>query len=80
MKIRGIRVNQWLKQESMQNLVRRIFPGTFVRVQRRKGRQCVLWWSGNASYEDMRALADEIEVALPVKAALRIECQRIPST
>jgi hypothetical protein len=41
-------------------------------------RKYELWWSGNASDADMRELADEIEVALPAKAAGIIECRRMP--
>jgi hypothetical protein len=83
MMVRGIRVNQWLRQSSVQKLVRKVFPGTRVRVRARYGdepgeRTYELWWSGVASAADMRALADEIEAALPVKAAGIIECRRIP--
>ena len=76
MKVRGIRVSQWLKQSSMQNLVRRLFPGTRVRVKRtRRGYE--FWWAGTATAADMRALADEIEATLPAKAACKIECRPI---
>jgi len=83
MMIRGVRVNQWLKQKSVQNLVRQVFPGTRVRMRNRywgeRGeRKYELWWAGNASDADMRALANEIEAALPAKAAGMIECRRIP--
>ena len=33
-----------------------------------------LRWTGDASYEAVRALADEIEAAVPTRAALSIEC------
>jgi hypothetical protein len=74
-------VNQWLTQGSVQNLVRRVFPGTRVRARAGGGpgeRRYALWWSGNVSDADMRELAGEIEAALPAKAAGRIECRRIP--
>jgi hypothetical protein len=83
MMIRGVRVNQWLKQKSVQNLVRQVFPGTRVRMRNRYrggpgARKYELWWAGNASDADMRELANEIEAALPAKAAGMIECRRIP--
>jgi hypothetical protein len=81
MMVRGIRVSQWLTQRSVQRLVRQVFPGTRVRVRncrRARGRAYELWWSGQTSAADMRALADEIEDALPAKAAGTIECRRIP--
>jgi hypothetical protein len=81
MMVRGIRVNQWLKQRSVRRLVARVFPGTRVRVHHRYGpgwRRYELWWSGLVSDADMRALCDEIEAALPAKAAGTIECRRIP--
>ena len=83
MMVRGIRVNQWLQQKSVQNLVRQVFPGTRVRIRTRYWgrpgeRKYELWWAGNASDADMRELADEIEAALPAKAAGMIECRRIP--
>jgi hypothetical protein len=79
MMVRGIRVNQWLEQRSVQNLVRRLLPRTFVWIQHRDGhgkRHYDLWWEGSASEQDMRALADEIEAALPAKAAASITCRR----
>lgn len=81
MMVRGIRVNQWLTQRSVQRLVRRVFPGTRVRMRTGGGpgeRRYALWWAGNVSAADMRELADEIEAALPAKAAGTIECRRIP--
>jgi predicted aminopeptidase len=81
MMVRGIRVSQWLKQRSVQRLVRRVFPGTRVRVRNRReeGRRAYdFWWSGPVANADMRALADEIEAALPAKAQAAIECRRIP--
>lgn len=77
--VRGIRVSQWLTQRSVQRLVRRVFPGTRVRVRNRSGERAYeLWWSGTVANADMRALADEIEAALPAKATATIECRRIP--
>jgi len=75
--VRGIRVSQWAKTKDIRKLVRRLFPGTSVWVQSRGNwgeRKLRLYWSGKASYEDMRALADEIEAAVPAKAACKIEC------
>jgi hypothetical protein len=77
MKIRGIRMSQWVKQEQVKKLVQRVFPGTSVHVYRNHGsRKLQICWSGAVSYDDMRALADEIEAAVPPKAALTIKCQR----
>ena len=77
MMVRGIRVSQWLKRKSVQNLVRRVFPGTDVRIWNLGGRKYRLEWKGgNASDAGMRALADDIEAALPAKAAAIIKCRR----
>jgi hypothetical protein len=78
--IRGVHISQWVTQASMTKLVRRLWPGTNVSVQswgNRGERRCRIYWSSGPSYDDMRALADEIEAAVPPKAAITIECRRV---
>ena len=72
MMVRGVRVSQWLKRKDIEKL-RRLFPGTSIWVQSRGWRRYRIHWAGAASYKDIRALADEIEAAVPVKAAITIE-------
>jgi hypothetical protein len=79
MMVRGKRVSQWVKEEGIKKLVRHVFPGTRIWVRwcgGRDGRKYQIRWMEGASYADMRALADEIEAAVPAKAALTIECCR----
>src|SRR5262249_49731554 len=70
-------------EECPKNLVRRVFPGTRIRMRNQYWggpgeRKYELWWAGDASDADMRELANEIEAALPAKAAGTIACGRIP--
>jgi hypothetical protein len=75
--VRGIRISQWAMQKDIKKLVRQLFPGTSVHVRSCGWRKYEWRWEGNAAYSDMRTLADEVEAAVPVKAALTIECRQV---
>ena len=72
--IRGVRIKQWIGQKGIEKLIQHAFPGTrfWVRCGGRERYQ--IWWAGNPAYEDMRALADDIEAARSATSALTIEC------
>lgn len=77
MMIRSIRVSQWAREKDIKKLVKQLFPGTYNMLVRSLGwRKYQIQWTSGPTYEDMRALANEIEAAVPAKAALTIECQR----
>jgi hypothetical protein len=68
MMIRGIRVSRWFKQKDIKKLVQRAFPGTSVHIRNVDRRRYQIRWTGDASYEDMRTLADKIEAATSAKS------------
>ena len=74
MMIRGIRVSRWFKQRDIKKLVQGAFPGTSVQIRNVDRARFQIRWTGDASYEDMRTLADEIEAAASAKLMLTIEC------
>jgi hypothetical protein len=85
MLVRGIRVSQWATERSIRKLIHRVFPGNIgvgIREHRTRDRRlCRIMWTASEEvpYEAMRALADDIEAAMPPKAKLKIklkiECQ-----
>jgi hypothetical protein len=82
MMIRGICISQWSRPRDIEKLVRRLFPGTLVQARAwgrhgSGGRRCRISVSlpRSTSYEDIRALADEIETAVPPKAAVTFEIE-----
>jgi hypothetical protein len=74
MMIRGHRISQWSRPQDIEKLVRRLFPGAHVRVQS-SGRCRRIYLLGGALYDDIRALADEIEASVPAKAAVSFEVE-----
>jgi hypothetical protein len=74
MMIRGVRLSQWTRPKDIEHLVWRLFPDAHVRVNR-SGRQCRIYLFGGVPYEDIRVLADEIEAAVPAKAAVTFEIE-----
>jgi hypothetical protein len=59
----------------MKKLLRHVFSGVSFRLRCCGWRKYqIRWVSEKATYADVRALADEIEAAVPTRAALTIEC------
>ena len=84
MMIRGMCISQWTRPRDIEKLVRRLFPGTLVQVKALRGgsdvrpgrrRRISVYLPRSISYEDVRALADEIEAAVPAKAAVTFEIE-----
>ena len=71
-----MRIKKWVGQKGIEKIVQRIFPDTRFWVQSGGWERYRIWWARGLSYEDVRALTDEIEAAVPAKSNLSIECCR----